>query len=123
MLQSEQSENSILIASLDSFTTYYWRVDVVDNDTVYIGTIWQFQTQLPDVPCLRLLTDIDYNCEVGLSDLAIMASQWLSESFPSEYHVDLDNSARVDAGDLAVIGRDWSATAADDDPLGNYGGQ
>ena len=111
VLQADQSENSVLIASLDSFTTYYWRVDVVGNNTVYIGTLWQFQTQLPDVPCLRLLTDIDYDCEVGLSDLVIMASQWLSESFPSDYHVDLDHSAKVDAGDLAVIGRDWSATA------------
>ena len=113
VLQSEQSENSLLIASLDAFTPYYWRVDVVSNTTVYAGTIWRFLTRLPDVSCLRLLTDIDYDCEVGLSDLAIMAAQWLSESFlpDHEYRADLDYSARVDAGDLAALSRDWFATA------------
>ena len=112
-LQAEQSGNTLLIASLDAFTPYYWRVDVVSNTTVYAGSVWQFQTQLPDVPCLRLLTDIDYDCEVGLSDLAILASQWLSESFPPDhaYRADLDHSERVDAGDVAALSRDWYATA------------
>jgi hypothetical protein len=108
VLLSEQSENSIVIDSIDSFTTYYWRVDVVGNDTVYIGTLWQFQTRQPDVGCLRLLTDIDFNCQVDLSDLVIMASWWLGAA-PSAYPADLDNSAYVDGGDLAVLSRDWSA--------------
>jgi hypothetical protein len=110
-LQSEQSQTSLLIPSLDSFTACYWRVDVLGNGTVYPGTIWQFQTQQPDVNCLHLRSDIDYNCEVDLSDLAILASQWLSDSFPAGYRGDLDDSAGVDVGDLAILSGDWSATA------------
>jgi len=108
-LQSEQSQISLLMTSLDSFTDYYWRVDVLGNATVYPGTIWQFQTQQPEVNCLHLRPDIDYNCEVGLSDLVIMASQWLSDSFPADYRGDLDDSARVDVGDMAILSGDWSA--------------
>jgi hypothetical protein len=109
VMLGEQTATSLLAASLDTFTTYYWRVDVLGNDTVYVGPVWRFMTVQPEIGCLRLLSDIDYDCQVGLSDLVLMASQWLSEPFGA-YPADLDDSARVDTGDLAVLSRNWSET-------------
>ena len=107
VLKSEQSETTYLVDTLDLFTAYYWRVDVVSGGDVYPGEIWQFQTQMPDIPCMSMLTDINYDCMVDVSDLAIVASQWLSEYCPTVLCADLDNSLRVDLADLAAISRDW----------------
>ena len=111
VLKSQQPGESYLVDTLDLFTSYYWRVDVVDGATVYEGDIWQFQTQMPDVPCLTLLADIDYDCVVSFPDLVILASQWLSESCPTSLCADLDDSSRVDLVDLAAVSQDWFLTA------------
>lgn len=108
VLVAQQSETSYPAETLDSFTTYYWRVDILDGDA---GNLWQFRTQLPDVSCLGLLGDIDGDCEVTLPDLVILASQWLFESCPSDLCADLNDSSRVDMSDLAVVSQAWSQPA------------
>lgn len=111
VLKSQQSETTYIVDTLDLFTTYYWRVNVVDGDTVYPGDIWQFQTEMPDVSCLSLMTDLDKDCVVSVSDLVIVASQWLSESCPAGPCADLDSSSRVDLVDLAFVSQDWNLAA------------
>ncbi len=105
VLLSQQFETHCLVESLDSFTTYYWRVDVVDGDA---GNVWQFRTQVPGIECLSPMTDINSDCEIGLPDLAILADQWLSESCPIDQCADLDASSKVDIADLGVMAADWS---------------
>jgi hypothetical protein len=111
VLKSQQSETTYIVDTLDSFTTYYWRVNVIDGGTVYAGDIWQFQTEMPDIPCLSLMTDLDDDCVVSVSDLVVVASQWLSESCPAGPCADLDNSSRVDLADLSVVSQDWNLSA------------
>ena len=105
VLLSQQSETYYRVESLDSFTTYYWRVDVVDGDA---GNIWQFRTQVPNIKCLSPITDINSDCEIGLPDLVILAGQWLSGSCPMNQCADLDASSRVDIADLKLMAEDWS---------------
>lgn len=111
VLKSQQSETTYIVDTLDPFTTYYWRVNVVDGSTVYAGDIWQFQTEMPNIPCLNLITDLDNDCVVSVSDLVIVASQWLSESCPAGPCADLDDSSKVDLADVAVVSQDWNRSA------------
>ena len=56
--------------------------------------------------------DLDKNCHVGLSDVAMVAEQWLATptgpcgDWPYA-HIDLDDSCRIDLGDLAAIANEW----------------
>jgi hypothetical protein len=107
--RSLQVETSFPVDSLDSFTTYYWRVDVINGGS--IGDVWRFRTQLPDIRCLSIVTDINEDCQVNLPDLVIIASQWLDTSCPPDFCADMDDSSQVDMADFAAVAQDWNVTA------------
>ena len=109
VLKAQQYETSLLVEPLDTFTTYYWRVDVVNGGNA--GDIWQFHTQQPSVDCLSLIADIDHDCQVDMAELELIASQWLMESCPAGPCADVDDSSKVDLADLAKVSNDWSKTA------------
>jgi len=67
--------------------------------------------EMGDISCLKMLTDINFDCEVSLPDLIIVASQWLSESCSPGPCADMDSSLRVDLADLAIVSGDWKQTA------------
>ena len=79
-LVSESQVDTVLdplgIDDLAWNTKYYWAVDELENGSVYEGDLWSFTTINP-VCETPLAGDIDGDCMVTLSDLAIMASDWL----------------------------------------------
>lgn len=111
VLKTQLSGESYVVDRLNLFTTYYWRVDIVSNGNVYAGNIWQFQTLMPNISCLSLPADINFDCKVTLQDLVIMTEQWLSGSCTLGLCADLDDSSQVDLVDLAVVSKDWNQAA------------
>ena len=109
-LRSVQHTTSYNVESLDSFTTFYWRVDVVDGGAA--GLTWQFITQQPDIDCLTLAGDIDKDCIVNMADLELIAAQWLTGTCQAIPCADLNNSSKVDMADFAVVSSNWSAPAS-----------
>ncbi len=62
-------------------TTYYWRIDGVDNSTnpatITNGTLWSFTTFTP-LCLLPPRGDTNHDCLVNLEDLLNLAEDWLS---------------------------------------------
>ncbi len=90
-------------------TTYFWRVDEYLNGQLAVaGDVWQFTTRQRMVACPE--GDISGDCEVGLSDILLMAQQWMDpfgcENYPNNC-ADLIGQDGVDLEDLAVIAGDW----------------
>lgn len=109
VLRSQQFETFFPVDVLDSFTVYYWRVDVLNGGG--LGDVWRFRTRPPDIQCLGRVTDINQDCAINLPDLVIVASQWLDESCPPGLCADVDDSSRVDMADFAAVAQDWNQTA------------
>ncbi|AQT68748.1 mycothiol conjugate amidase Mca [Anaerohalosphaera lusitana] len=107
--------------SLNSATTYYWRIDEIagsldDPDKLVTGTVWNFTTEsVPAPPCIgyTLNGDIDGDCIVDLDDLLLLAQDWLFTSDNSK--TDIDHSGRTDYADLSFIGRDWQTAVNSND--------
>ncbi len=65
-------------------TTYYWRVDEViepDRDPNHVekGVVWRFET--PEIICARYpISDVNKDCKVDLSDIALLAVEWLTDN-------------------------------------------
>ncbi len=82
-----------------------------------VGKHWTF---LPAAVCVAVLAvgashagcpqaDLDGDCAVGVSDLSILAEQWLG---PPEQEGDLNLDDRVDHADFALLASDWLAVGA-----------
>ncbi len=113
-LQEEVAVASYDLGDLAAGTTYYWRVDEVsDSGAVVVpGDVWFFTTaQGSTPPCAGYANDgdIDGDCVVGISDLTILAEQWMvaGACLTTLDCADIDGSEYVDFGDLAYISRDW----------------
>lgn len=103
--QGSQTQMTYTPESLQPATTYYWRIDVIDSGTLYPGSVWQFTTLPPDLPkCLASLADVNLDCIVDITDLTLMASQWLDGTCPELMCTDLD---RVDLTDFSLLAGDW----------------
>ncbi len=109
VLVAQQFETSLSVGYLDTFTTYYWRVNVINGG--HAGDVWQFQTEQPSLDCLTLTGDIDNDCQVDMSELELIAAQWLAEACPAGPCADIDDSSKVDMADLAKVSDDWSKEA------------
>ena len=81
-------------------TTYYWRVDEVNDVNIWKGNIWTFSTKAaPTAPCP--VGDLDGDCEVDYNDLYIFAEQWLNPSIPNQElvgHWKFDGDANDSSG-------------------------
>ncbi len=72
-------DESVTVYGLDWNSVYYWQVEMLKDGETYTSAIWSFITV--DYACQEeLLGDLNYDCEVNLSDLAIIASNWLAET-------------------------------------------
>jgi len=64
---------------MDWSTTYYWRIDEVDEatepDTINAGYVWSFTTIVPTCP-VPPIGDVNNDCLVTLEDLAELAADW-----------------------------------------------
>ncbi|MBN1124637.1 MAG: lamin tail domain-containing protein, partial [Sedimentisphaerales bacterium] len=90
-------------------TTYYWRVDEYVNGQLAVeGDVWQFTTRQRMTACPE--GDISGDCEVGLSDILLMAQQWMDPFGCDGYTndcADLVDQDGVNLSDLAVIAMNW----------------
>lgn len=90
-------------------TTYYWRVDeYADGQLAVTGDVWQFTTRERMTACPE--GDLSGDCEVGISDILLMAQQWMDpfgcENYPNNC-ADLVGDDGVNLDDLAVIAMNW----------------
>ncbi len=73
---------------MDWTTTYYWRIDEVDEatnpDTILVGDVWSFTTVVPQCP-VPLRGDTNDDCINDMQDLVNIAQSWLTCSLvPAE---------------------------------------
>ncbi len=66
-------------AGLDYSTTYFWRIDEVNDPCVWTGDVWRFTTKLPD--CSTLTADYTGDCNVNYKDLEVIAQYWLATDY------------------------------------------
>ena len=90
-------------------TTYFWRVDEYVNGQLAVsGDVWRFTTSQRMIACPE--GDISGDCEVGLSDILLMAQQWMDpfgcENYPNNC-ADLVGQNGVNLEDTAVIAENW----------------
>jgi hypothetical protein len=105
VFKGNQTQTTYTPESLQPATTYYWRIDVIDGGTLYPGSVWQFTTVMPDLPkCMAPLMDINLDCVVDVTDLALMASQWLDGACLEWMGADLDG---VNLTDFSLLAGDW----------------
>ncbi len=104
-LKAVLSKGWYTLGQLDSYTDYYWRVDV--DGSGYPGYVWHFLTQQPQISCIDMPADIDYDCQVGLTDLETIAGQWLTDTCVSDLCAELSGTPGIDLADLAVMSKDW----------------
>jgi hypothetical protein len=95
-------------SNLDYNTAYYWRVDALDVDDTYEGSVWEFTTQVSN----HLTGDINKDGEVSLTDVAILSAQWLN--IGSGWQANADESLKVDFIDYAKISSEWYERTAED---------
>jgi hypothetical protein len=75
---------------------------IVEQDGVPVGVIRPLKIRINDTAPTGLTADLDNSGEVGLGDLALLASEWLKASgynLTGDYHLRLD--------DFAVMARHW----------------
>lgn len=93
----------------NALTTYYWRVDeYLDGQLTAEGDVWQFTTRERMTACPE--GDISGDCEVGISDVLLMAQQWMDpfgcDNFPANC-ADLIGDDGVNLEDMAVVASNW----------------
>ncbi|MHC4335330.1 MAG: hypothetical protein ACYSUV_16505 [Planctomycetota bacterium] len=86
--------------TLDSNTTFYWRIDEVNADGTTTGVIWGFGTQVEPDP------DLNNDGIVNFLDYAILGSYWMCGCSQASWcnGADLDWSGGVDFNDLRHVG-------------------
>jgi hypothetical protein len=98
-----QTTTSYDPCTLDSNTTYYWRIDEVGTGGTTTGIIWSFTTQVEPDP------DLNNDGIVNFLDVAVLACYWKCLCSQPEWcaGADIDWSGGVDYWDLADIGAYW----------------
>ena len=98
-----QTTTSYDPCTLDSNTTYYWRIDEVGTSGTTTGIIWSFTTQVEPDP------DLNNDGIVNFLDVAVLACYWRCVCSQPEWctGADIDWSGGVDYRDLADIGAYW----------------
>ncbi len=90
---------------------YYWRVDeYIDQNTIITGDLWSFTTTLaPDQRCEGFLAgDINNDCLVEMTDLSLLADQWLEDVNCAGFNCgDVDESGLVDSEDFSCLTQNW----------------
>ncbi len=80
-------------------------------DVIAIQTGLRFSVGVsPAYPCLSRASDLDADCEVGLSDFVILAEQWLGNC--SVYCADIDQANGIDLVDFSLLADQWSRPGA-----------
>lgn len=63
---------------LKSGTTYYWRIDEVNDTEIWPGDVWSFKVRLICGDWGYAAADLDRNCYVDAADFGVFASEWLN---------------------------------------------
>jgi hypothetical protein len=99
---AEQTARSYTTGTLVPGTTYYWRIDEKNSTGTTTGTVWSF-TAFAYVCTSAIVSDLNANCQVDLTDYASMADEW-GGNLPD---VDLNGDGRLDFMDIAQFSADW----------------
>lgn len=111
--KGNQSTMNYTPESLQMATRYYWRIDIVDQSIVYPGAVWHFTTYSEEPDCLALTTDVNVDCITDLTDVLILAEQWLEEVCVEPWCADIDVVGGVNMSDFALIAEDWGKGGID----------
>jgi len=102
--------NYIPPGSLDINTTYYWRIDEVNDANVnspWKGKVWQFTTTYCPPGGTGLVGDFTEDCIVDLYDLKILSHEWLSSNASADIYPENTPDGIVDFSDFAVFANNW----------------
>ncbi|GAI86687.1 unnamed protein product, partial [marine sediment metagenome] len=110
--QQVYDNNSYDPCGLELVTTYYWRIDEVNEPNIWHGEVWKFTVTEYIV--------VDYNCggpeanfngdgKVNFLDYAGLADAWLSEFGQDDFNdtYDLYDDDHIDAADLRIFAEAW----------------
>jgi hypothetical protein len=94
------------LGTLDSNTTYYWRIDEVSPKGTTTGDVWVFTT----APLCA--GPADFNCDgiVDIDDLVYMAGVWLTDDTKADIALPADGI--VNLLDLSILSLEWLRVTA-----------
>jgi len=95
---------------LDTNTTYYWRIDEVNDantNSPWKGNVWQFTTQLCPLGGSDFTGNLNDDCIVDLFDLKIMCQEWLTPGASADIYPEDTPDGIVDFSDFAVLANNW----------------
>ncbi len=93
---SSEENVELLWTNLEPGQTYEWYVSVTDGDSVFYTPVWTFETTWGPA-------DLDGDCDVDLSDLAILLANYGTAGGAGYEDGDLDGDGDVDLTDLAGL--------------------
>jgi len=117
-----RSEPNCAAGTLEFDTSYYWRIDEVNEAepcSPWEGQVWSFTTK--SVPVHFLAGDLNGDCFVNWRDLELFTACWLDADCFSPYcKADLDGIDGVDVFDFALLAENWVAgtSLVDDEEVG-----
>lgn len=106
VFSGNQSAQTFSPGLLEEGACYYWRIDVVDSETLYPGRVQQFCTVLPSFECLALNTDLNADCVTDILDFLFLAEQWMG-TCAGQACGDIDNANGIDLKDFALLAEEW----------------
>ena len=113
---NQTDTSSALGSDMNDNTTYYWRVDALDDSNTSLGDMWEFET------ADYMTGDINRDGVANIFDIVIIANQWLNTGLG--WLADMDNSQKVDFKDYALISKWFGSTgpiARVEDTFGDSG--
>ena len=109
--QQVYDSNSYDPCGLEFGTTYYWRIDEVNEPNIWRGEVWKFTVTEYIVVGYHCGPEADFNGDgkVNFLDYAGLADAWLSEFGQDDFNdtYDLYDDDRIDAADLGIFTEDW----------------
>jgi len=94
---------------LDTNTTYYWRIDEVNDantDSPWKGNVWRFTTTPCPVGGSDFPGNFNDDCIVDLFDLKIFTQEWLTVGVLADIYPEPPDGI-VDFSDFAVLAENW----------------
>ena len=91
-------------SALEPGTTYYWRIDSVNEHGTTAGSIWNFTvSSLPD-------GDVNADWSINLLDIGALASRWLGDECQNSNwcdNADINQDTNVNLVDFALVAKEF----------------
>ena len=99
-----QTADFLDLSVVEPNTTYYWRIDSVNEHDTTAGSIWNFTvSSLPD-------GDVNADWSINLLDFGALASRWLGDecqNFNWCDNADINQDSNVNLVDFALLAREF----------------